>query len=184
MPFFVYVAILLTAVFSVVLEWDALVVPSGAIRQEMQAVSKFGKPQPGEAPAAAQAAAPPAKPQATADDRAHGKQAVPDAGAQAASAAAQVQKAATPLLCDIAACAAAYRSFNETDCTYQPNYGPRRLCTKGSPRVATPAAQANAEAGASSTRCHVQACAAAYVSFNPQDCTYQPLEGPRRLCGK
>jgi hypothetical protein len=32
--------------------------------------------------------------------------------------------------CNIAACSAAYRSFDLTTCTYQPNYGPRRPCTK------------------------------------------------------
>jgi hypothetical protein len=35
--------------------------------------------------------------------------------------------------CDIDACAAAYRSFRDTDCTYNPSFGPRRLCTKGDP---------------------------------------------------
>lgn len=32
--------------------------------------------------------------------------------------------------CDVAACAAAYRSFRTSDCTFQPNRGPRRLCTR------------------------------------------------------
>lgn len=32
--------------------------------------------------------------------------------------------------CNVQACAAAYRSFRVSDCTYQPNYGPRRLCTR------------------------------------------------------
>jgi hypothetical protein len=35
--------------------------------------------------------------------------------------------------CDIDACGAAYRSFRESDCTYNPSFGPRRLCTKGDP---------------------------------------------------
>jgi BA14K-like protein len=34
-------------------------------------------------------------------------------------------------LCDVAACAAAYRSFRESDCTFNPSVGPRQLCTKG-----------------------------------------------------
>jgi hypothetical protein len=33
-------------------------------------------------------------------------------------------------------------------------------------------------------RCNVQACASAYQSFRASDCTYQPYEGPRRLCTK
>ncbi len=32
--------------------------------------------------------------------------------------------------CDRRACSRAYRSFDETTCTYQPNRGPRRLCEK------------------------------------------------------
>jgi len=100
--------------------------------------------------------------------------------------------------CDVAACAAAYRSFRESDCTYNPSFGPRRLCTKGVvPKDAVPK-----EAGAApdvpaaisapepdtqaqpNARCNVNACAAAYGSFNASDCTYQPFNGPRRLCEK
>jgi hypothetical protein len=32
--------------------------------------------------------------------------------------------------------------------------------------------------------CNVQACEAAYRSFTASDCTYQPFDGPRRLCTK
>ena len=51
MQFIVYVVILVVAVFSVGLEWDALASPSMKISNEMQAVSHLGKPQ--SAPAAA-----------------------------------------------------------------------------------------------------------------------------------
>lgn len=33
-------------------------------------------------------------------------------------------------------------------------------------------------------KCDVNACEAAYRSFTPADCTYQPSDGPRRLCTK
>ena len=33
-------------------------------------------------------------------------------------------------------------------------------------------------------RCNVNACTAAYHSFRASDCTYQPSNGPRRLCTK
>lgn len=33
-------------------------------------------------------------------------------------------------------------------------------------------------------RCDVQACASAYQSFRASDCTYQPFEGARRVCEK
>jgi hypothetical protein len=32
--------------------------------------------------------------------------------------------------CNVAACAAAYRSFQAIDCSYQPSNGPRRRCAK------------------------------------------------------
>jgi hypothetical protein len=35
-----------------------------------------------------------------------------------------------------------------------------------------------------SNKCDIDACKKTYFTFNPADCTYQPLEGPRRLCPK
>jgi hypothetical protein len=103
-------------------------------------------------------------------------------------------------LCDVAACAAAYRSFRESDCTYNPSFGPRRLCTKGvvpAPTAIEPAAPADAapsilqaephpQVGTPppKAQCNVSACAEAYGSFTASDCTYQPGVGPRRLCAK
>lgn len=91
--------------------------------------------------------------------------------------------------CDIIACTSAYHSFNPSDCTYQPSDGPRRLCKKGVvPREPSNAhsdtmqlnrADANSSANAP---CNVSACANAYQTFDPSDCTYQPSNGPRRLC--
>ena len=54
------------------------------------------------------------------------------------------------------------------------------------PATAPAAAQAAAPAAASEpeVRCNVDACTAAYRSFTPSDCTYQPTGGPRRLCTK
>jgi hypothetical protein len=54
-------------------------------------------------------------------------------------------------------------------------------------RTASPSAaeQARAQAtGATAAHCNVQACGAAYQSFRESDCTYQPYDGPRRLCTK
>jgi len=50
--------------------------------------------------------------------------------------------------------------------------------------AAPPKRNATDEATASNNRCDVQACASAYKSFRASDCTYQPLDGPRRVCGK
>lgn len=50
------------------------------------------------------------------------------------------------------------------------------------------AAQAATEAPAATpeppVNCNVNACTAAYRSFRAADCTYQPSDGPRRLCSK
>ena len=36
--------------------------------------------------------------------------------------------------------------------------------------------------GSASLFCNVAACAQSYLSFRASDCTFQPFEGPRRLC--
>jgi hypothetical protein len=97
--------------------------------------------------------------------------------------------------CDVEACKQAYFTFNPADCTYQPKQGPRRICDKGTPPRANtaqaPGQQPGRNAGASPARgaaraplCNVEACKAAYFTFNPDDCTFQPNNGPRRLCTK
>ena len=89
--------------------------------------------------------------------------------------------------CDIDACSAAYRSFRASDCTWQPYEGPRRFCDKGTPPQNVAAANPNAAADADqqvSDKCDIAACKAAYFTFTSSDCTYQPSNGPRRLCTK
>jgi hypothetical protein len=54
----------------------------------------------------------------------------PQTSAQAPEQAEEQGQAAPAPACNIDACAAAYRSFTASDCTYQPFDGPRRLCTK------------------------------------------------------
>lgn len=44
--------------------------------------------------------------------------------------------------------------------------------------------QAEAQGQEPAPACNVDACAAAYRSFTASDCTYQPFDGPRRLCTK
>ncbi len=102
--------------------------------------------------------------------------------------------------CDIAACKQAYFTFTPSDCTYQPSNGPRRICTKGTPPKPAQAAVDPAVAAANAAnaankqdaakteqanpRCDIEACKRAYFTFTPSDCTYQPSDGPRRLCTK
>jgi hypothetical protein len=44
--------------------------------------------------------------------------------------------------------------------------------------------QAEEQGQAPAPACNVDACTAAYRSFTASDCTYQPFDGPRRLCTK
>src|SRR5882672_950092 len=53
----------------------------------------------------------------------------PSAAAPATAPAAET----APPKCDVTACAQAYRTFRESDCSYMPSAGARRLCTKGQP---------------------------------------------------
>ena len=186
MPFIVYLAILIAAVFSVGLEWDALVEPSAATRHEIRAVTELGSP-PRQAAPASSAVAPtvqtavPAAAPAAAPAPAAASAAVNPTDSQPPAAAVATQTPPPPQ-CDIDACTSAYHSFRALDCTYQPNEGPRWLCTKGARPV--PDAEAQARAEGLAAHCHIRSCAEAYSSFNPGDCTYQPLEGPRRRCEK
>jgi len=107
--------------------------------------------------------------------------------ANASASDATVTPAASRPACDVQACEAAYRSFDPSDCTYQPYNGPRRFCDKGTPSGHASAADTDAQAQASQTQastCNLAACEESYRTFNPADCTYQPYNGPRRICEK
>lgn len=116
----------------------------------------------------------------------------PQIAQPAPAAPTAVAESAQPK-CDIAACSAAYHSFRAIDCSWQPFDGPRRFCDKGQPPPAEasaapgasgPIATAEPNAAQSPPNCHVEACKQAFFTFNPADCTYQPSNGPRKLCTK
>lgn len=74
--------------------------------------------------APAQAAAPRATPAVSAA-------AVPTPGPEASEARAQAPSApSAPPGCNVSACEGHYKSFRISDCTYQPNDGPRKLCRR------------------------------------------------------
>jgi hypothetical protein len=60
---------------------------------------------------------------------------------------------------------------------------PPSVAQQPTPQIYQPA-QTTAQSQEPSAACDVAACTAAYRSFTASDCTYQPLEGPRRLCTK
>lgn len=90
------------------------------------------------APAVIAAPAPPAAAETTGAASAAGVTVPPSEPAVAAeppAAAVASGQIATPVSatansCNVQACAAAYRSFRESDCTYQPFEGERRLCER------------------------------------------------------
>ncbi len=90
--------------------------------------------------------------------------------------------------CDVNACAAKYHSFRVTDCTYQPlRGGPRTRCEAGSSsgRRASSSFAAGMDSIDDPSLCNYGACARAYSSFRPTDCTYQPFDGgSRRMCSR
>jgi len=101
--------------------------------QQAAATQPAPAPQPQQQIAAAPAASPPAK-----LDEPQAKPAPEPAPVQTAKAepapAAQPGSNVTPVsiasgnACDVSACSRAYRSFRESDCTYQPFSGPRQVC--------------------------------------------------------
>jgi penicillin-binding protein 1A len=109
----------------------------------------------------------------------------------------EVRGEPAPATCDVDACSRMYRSFRESDCTYQPYRGPRRFCAAVSsgelaraapPRSASEGFTSEPASGSATTNesslvaCNYRACSRSYRSFRPSDCTYQPYNGPRRLC--
>ncbi len=54
----------------------------------------------------------------------------------------------------------------------------------GPPQTVGIAAAGSAASEAPRTSCNVNACARAYYSFQAADCSYQPINGPRRRCTK
>jgi membrane peptidoglycan carboxypeptidase len=113
----------------------------------------------------------------------------PDNGAALDSEATQGSSEPSAPACEVDACSSFYHSFRQSDCTYQPfDGGPRQVCTKGGLQSAQSQPNLESPSGFSPTmhgQCNVALCSQHYSSFNPADCTYQPLDGgPRQLCEK
>jgi len=185
MSFVVYLFVLLITAGSVAfgLDWaSAPMSPMPASRYELHAAKA---PEPAKKPEPVVAESKPAPQPAPAPPPKAVAALPPPAGPAPPPIVALEPVVAAPA-CDVDACTRAYHSFTAADCTYQPTDGPRRLCTKGNPPAAQTTAQAlsTPPAARAQASCNVDACSAAYRSFTSADCTYQPLEGPRRLCEK
>lgn len=197
MRFAFYCGVVLVAAASVVFGLDWMSAPMPPMPDVKNVV--FVPPPPPPPPRVVQAPTPqpsapanPVRPPVAANEPA--SMSAPSAGTPPSGevAAAPPVAAAPRPKCDVVACEAAYRSFRESDCTYNPSFGPRRLCTKGDPEryarehpepaPATPAAAPVAPAAepgsiiapepgttaapespaTSAPRCNVGACAASY----------------------
>jgi len=162
MSFLVYFFVLLVAASSVLfgLDWMQAPLQAPTARERtIQTIAAAPTPTPvkasAQAPAATAAAAAPVTASAQA---AESTGAAPVAAQPAEDVKAEAVEAKPAPLCDVDACGRAYRSFTAADCTYQPSFGDRRLCTKGR----RPAAQmASGEARAQAS-CNVAACAGSY----------------------
>ncbi len=74
----------------------------------------------------------------------------------------------------------ATQNVKQSDAKLSPVYPARPVVPQSAEaNVANAAMESRARA-----KCDIDACARAYYSFTPVDCTYQPSNGPRRLCMK
>lgn len=129
-----YTAVLIVAACSVVLGLDWVSAPMPAMPEAKNIV--FVPPPPPPAPRVAAPATPPPLPNQAPPTAPAVPAPAPQTAAVTPAAPAPVQApapAALRIKCDVDACAAAYRSFTASDCTYNPSFGPRRLCTRGDP---------------------------------------------------
>jgi hypothetical protein len=132
-----YSTVVLVAAGSVVMGLDWMSAPMPPMPEPKNVV--FVPPPP---PPPPKPAVPVAAPSPQSNPAPSTNQSPPVSPAPAASVAAPAPAAppiaappaAVKIRCDADACAAAYRSFRESDCTYNPSFGPRRLCTKGDPQ--------------------------------------------------
>lgn len=128
----VFLAVLFISLFSVFIEYDTLTGPNAPAVRAMQVA---GEPQPATLPKPETArAAPSSTGMGSSDDvRPAELGPLPDtvqADASSSTFAQALEKPAPPPNCNVAACAASYRSFTAEDCTWQPYIGPRLVCTK------------------------------------------------------
>jgi hypothetical protein len=148
MAFFVYLFVLLVAAGSVIFGMDLTQSPLRPPAYATPSTQTTTSTPPVSAPAriASVAATAPARAKSTAPAPANNvaestADKAADTSGVAAHAEASVQEAhaeppvtnaavSAPNHCAIDACAAAYRSFRASDCTYQPYGAERRLCTK------------------------------------------------------
>jgi len=157
MPFLVYLFALIIGVTGVLLEVNWLTRPKYEPQPVVQAEAVAPKPK-ADGPSVALSPVYPTNPN----------------GAAAAEPAAAAPQVATQTPApDVKPQAAAAQA--ETPKAETP-----KVTAAAAPAAAAPLATAAATPAAN--HCDIQACASAYHSFRASDCSYQPFDGPRKLC--
>jgi hypothetical protein len=180
MQFLVYLTVLMVSISTVLLEVHWLTSPAPQPKPVVQAANVPAPPRkvegptealspvypkPAETAAAAPTSAPQSQPQ---QSQAQPQQSQPQQPQQAPSNT-------TPAPAAIAANPEPQKPAAETTGVAARTEDSRESAT---------ATAVSAQATTSNNRCDVQACSGAYQSFRASDCTYQPFEGPRRICEK
>jgi len=131
MSFVIYIAVLLAGLVSVMLGLQLASAPPPArtaARPQLVEPIRHAPALPGAQPAAPSVAKPESSTAAAVQ-----QSAAPRATEERAAAQTTAQSPHESTLpgCNISACETHYpKSFRASDCTYQPNYGPRKLCRR------------------------------------------------------
>ena len=187
MSFVLYVVVLVVSVSSVMMGLDWLSTPPPPVPKSVQTVSAPAKPV---SPAVAKKTAS----KETASKETASKQPASTTGTASSPVVANADAAkSAPAKPDAANVAAASVAKQPDIAVAAPETAGAGSVTTGigtqlGPADSETTAMANAgdmsaaPVAAAAPRCDVQACSARYHSFSASDCTYQPFDGPRRLC--
>ena len=176
MQFLVYLTVLMVSISTVLLEVHWLTSPPPQPKPAVQAAANESPLRKVEGPTAALSPVYPKPAEATAVAPPGAPQSQPQQSqAQSQPQQSQVSSGAAPAPATVAASSEPQRPAAETT-------GVAAGVEENRQPVAASAASASATT--SSGHCDVQACSGAYQSFRASDCTYQPFEGPRRVCEK
>lgn len=198
MPFLAYVAIVLVSIGGILFELDWLTKPKLETKSPVQvastalplrAVPKVDGPTEGPTPVYS------AKPEAekvSEAPAAAAKAETPPPADQRAGTAPAVTPAPFPPIVAAAKAEPAPQAPPQpaAQATLQPAAQvttaatPPQPAAAPQPQVQAPVQSVQVAAKQAPNSCDVQGCTSAYQSFRASDCTYQPMEGPRKLCEK
>lgn len=194
MQFLAYITVVLVSLGGILVELDWLTKPKLDTKSPVQVAStavpiraapKVDGPNEGPSPVATKKADADAQ-QANAP--------VADKAAETTGAASAVQAStAVPLtpipFPSVAEAKADTKAETKADPALQPSTQsspppPAQAAAASSAPQPQPQTQPVPVAAKATNSCDVQGCASAYQSFRASDCTYQPMEGPRKVCEK